>query len=64
MWKSGSEKAATRKMSILSFSLVDTEMGRPYNPPIADAATPNGADDEGKTLKSKRDFRFQAFRFR
>ena len=52
------------KMSILSFSVVDSEMGCPYNPPIAEAAARKRGDDRSKPLKSKSNFRFQVFEFR
>jgi hypothetical protein len=51
-------------MSILSFWVVDSQKGRPYNPPIAEAAARKRGDERSKPLKSKRNFGLQVFRFR
>jgi hypothetical protein len=50
-------------MTILSFSAVDSQMGRPYNPPIAEAAARKRGDDRSKPLKLKRNFQSQIFGF-
>lgn len=52
------------KMSVLSFSAVDSKRGGPYNPPIAEAAARKRGDDRSKPLREKRNFRSQVFRFR
>jgi hypothetical protein len=43
-------------MTILSFSVVDTSEGRPYNPPTADEAAPQSANDTSETFEIAKKF--------
>jgi len=49
------------KMSLLSFLGVDSQKGRPYNPPIAEAAARKRGDDRSKPLRNKSNFRSHGF---
>jgi hypothetical protein len=51
-------------MSILSSWAVDRKNGRPYNPPIAEAAARKRGDERSKPLKLKSNFWFQVFKIR
>jgi hypothetical protein len=44
------------KMSILSFSVVDTAESGPYNPPTADEAAPQSANEIRETFEIAKKF--------
>jgi hypothetical protein len=58
------QKSGAAKMSVLSFWAVDTKTGRPYNPPIAEAAARKRGDERSKPLRNKSNFASQVFKFR
>jgi hypothetical protein len=51
-----------QKMTLLSFSAVDTLRGRPYNPPTADEAAPQKAPTKQQPSEKTKKLELQRFR--
>jgi hypothetical protein len=55
------QNGSTEKMTLLSFSAVDTPRGRPYNPPTADEAAPQKAPTSQQLSEKTKQLALQRF---
>jgi hypothetical protein len=55
-------RTTEQKMTLLSFSAVDTLRGRPYNPPTADEAAPKKAPTKQQPSEKTKQLALQRFR--